>query len=153
MDGHVLEDATTALDVLGRRRRRVARAQLDHDRLADLGRRDRLLDATKVGVEAALERGHELDALAARVVDRLDGLQQIGRDRLLAEDVLTRVGTRTDLVCVELRGRADPDGLNVRVVDDVHVGVAELHARVVGGRGLGLGDRRVRDDDRLRLRN
>mmetsp|Transcript_40486 Transcript_40486/g.106808 ORF Transcript_40486/g.106808 Transcript_40486/m.106808 type:complete len:312 (+) Transcript_40486:423-1358(+) len=66
---HVLEDAAAALDVLKRGRRRVARAELDLDDLADLIAGDRLLHAGEVGVEAPLQRHHQLHVLLAAVVD------------------------------------------------------------------------------------
>ena len=48
-----------------------------------------------------------------------------------------------------MRTAADPNGLDVGVVYDVHVGAAELHARVVCSRRLGLGDGRVGDNHGL----
>ena len=50
----------------------------------------------------------------------LDGSLEVGRDRLLAEDVLARLGGGLDLVGVELRGGAHPHRLHVRVVDHLH---------------------------------
>ena len=54
-------------------------------------------------------------------VDSLDSLRQVGRDRLLAKDVLTSCGASFDLVGVEARRRADPHGIDVRVVDHLIV--------------------------------
>ena len=51
------------------------------------------------------------------LADRVNRLEEVGRDRLLAEDVLARVGARLDLLGVELRRRAQPHRLDVRVVD------------------------------------
>ena len=68
-------------------------------------REARLLDAEEVGVEAALQGGHELDALLAGVVDGLDGLDEVRRQRLLAEDVLARVGARLSKARVRARVR------------------------------------------------
>lgn len=50
----------------------------------------------------------------------LDGAREVGSDGLLAEDVLSRFGSRLDLVGVELGRGADPHSLHLRVVDDFH---------------------------------
>lgn len=50
----------------------------------------------------------------------LDGAREVGSDGLLAEDVLSRLGGRLDLVGVELGRGADPHGLHLRVADDFH---------------------------------
>ena len=102
------------------------------------GAEARLLDAEEVRVEAALQGGHELDAFLAGVVDGLDGLDQVGRQRLLAEDVLARVRARLDLSRVELRRRAEPHRLDVRVVDHVLLVRGGDDAREALDGGLGL---------------
>mmetsp|Transcript_38065 Transcript_38065/g.127390 ORF Transcript_38065/g.127390 Transcript_38065/m.127390 type:complete len:385 (+) Transcript_38065:183-1337(+) len=103
VDRHVLEDAAAALHVLLRRRGRVARREPNLDGRADLAVHDGALDAHEVGVEAALQRDHQLNALLAREEHALDGLVQLGGNRLLAKDVLAGVRRRRDLLRVELR--------------------------------------------------
>mmetsp|Transcript_17047 Transcript_17047/g.40670 ORF Transcript_17047/g.40670 Transcript_17047/m.40670 type:complete len:229 (-) Transcript_17047:11-697(-) len=152
MHRHILEQAAAALDVLERRRRGVPRAQLNRDHIADLALDHRALDPRKVRVEAALQRSHQLDVRRAARVDRLDRLHSVRRDWLLAEDMLPHRGARLDLLGVVLRGRADPDGLDVRVVDHAARVARELwHFELLGGR-LSLRDCRIGDDDWLRRR-
>jgi len=52
-------------------------------------------------------------------LDGLDGPVQVGGDGFLAEDVLPGFRAFFDLVRVELGGGADPDGLDVGMVDDL----------------------------------
>lgn len=47
------------------------------------------------------------------------GLFEVRRDRLFAKDMFPRSSRLLDLLRVELRGRADPHGVDVWVVDDV----------------------------------
>ena len=61
-----------------------------------------ILDVILPAGQAPLQRGHQLDARLVARVDRLDGLGQIGRNRLLAEDVLARRCARLNLIGVEL---------------------------------------------------
>mmetsp|Transcript_16506 Transcript_16506/g.49926 ORF Transcript_16506/g.49926 Transcript_16506/m.49926 type:complete len:401 (-) Transcript_16506:308-1510(-) len=119
VDGHVLEDAAASFDVFERRRRGVARAQLDDDRSPEFARDDRLLDAREVRVEAALQSRHQLDAGLFARVDRDDRFRQVRRDGLFAEHGLALVGAPHDLLGVERRRRTDPHGLHVRMVDDL----------------------------------
>mmetsp|Transcript_43153 Transcript_43153/g.116574 ORF Transcript_43153/g.116574 Transcript_43153/m.116574 type:complete len:390 (+) Transcript_43153:363-1532(+) len=147
VDGHVLEDTPAALHVAEWRWSWVARAELGNNRAADLVVGDSLAHTRKVRVKAALQGGHELDVGDLACVDGLDRLRKIRRDRLLAEDVLARRGARLDLISVEARRRADPNSLDVRVVDHLHVVARPIrHVELLRGR-LGLADRRVRDDD------
>mmetsp|Transcript_43147 Transcript_43147/g.116539 ORF Transcript_43147/g.116539 Transcript_43147/m.116539 type:complete len:372 (+) Transcript_43147:363-1478(+) len=139
--------APAALHVAEWRWSWVARAELGNNRAADLVVGDSLAHTRKVRVKAALQGGHELDVGDLACVDGLDRLRKIRRDRLLAEDVLARRGARLDLISVEARRRADPNSLDVRVVDHLHVVARPIrHVELLRGR-LGLADRRVRDDD------
>ena len=52
-------------------------------------------------------------------LDRLDRPLEVSGNGFLAEDVLASRGTLLDLVSVELGGGANPDSLDVGVVDDL----------------------------------
>lgn len=80
MDGHVLEDATTALDILKRRWCRIAAAQFDLYQLTNLTSGDGIFDAPEIWVEPALQSSHQLHARLIAGVDSLNGLRQIGRN-------------------------------------------------------------------------
>jgi len=97
-----------------------------HDGVTDFSRHDSLADTLEVVIESALKTNHELDAGSIAGIDGLDSLWQVGCDWLFAKDMLIIRRTSLDLLSVELGRRANPDGINLRVGDDIHGIISEL---------------------------
>ena len=90
MNRHVQEDPAGDLDVLDRRRTRIATDNVHKMRLTDFPAFHRLANASIVGIESSVEP--DLQRHAGLINSRQSpvNLAQIVIDRLLAEDVLTR---------------------------------------------------------------
>jgi hypothetical protein len=92
------------------------------------------LDTLEVIVETTLKSNHELDSSSVTGVDGLDSLGQVSSDRLLAENVFSVGSSSLDLFGMELGWGANPDGINIRVSNDIHGIVGELgDVELLGG--------------------
>mmetsp|Transcript_8246 Transcript_8246/g.17922 ORF Transcript_8246/g.17922 Transcript_8246/m.17922 type:complete len:237 (+) Transcript_8246:821-1531(+) len=150
--GHIRKNTSAALDVLEGGRRRIARTQLDHDGVSHLVIRDRRLDPAEILVEPPLQPDHQFDARVVARVDRLDRFGQVRGDRLLAKHMFSVRSAGLDLVRVKGGRGADPDGVDVRIGDDVH-GLGSKFGDIVLFRSrLGLGHRRIGNNNWLHPR-
>jgi hypothetical protein len=91
------------------------------------------LDTLEVLVESTLKSNHDLDASLGASINGLDGFGEIGSNGLFAKDMFAIGGTSLDLLGMETRGRANPDGVNLRVSDDIHSIAGESGDAVLGG--------------------
>ena len=93
-----------------------------------------LLDTLKVLVESTLKSNHQLDTSCVTGIDSFDGFSQIGGDRLFTKDVLSIGSCSLDLFGVVLRGRANPYGIDLGIIDDVHGIIGKFgHIVLLGG--------------------
>ena len=104
-----------------------------HDILTNLTGDDSILDTLEVGIEAPLQTRHELDTSLIAGIDSLDGLGEVGGKGLLAEHVFSVGGAGLDLLGVVLGGRADPDGVDLGIGDNLHGICGEARDAKIGG--------------------
>ena len=91
-----------------------------HDRFADLLLLDGVSNTTEVLIESSLKTDHQLHTGFVTGIDGFHSLTEISGNRLFAEHVLSIGGSRLDLFCVELRRRANPNGVNFGIGDNIH---------------------------------
>jgi len=114
-----------------------------HDGFSDLTANDGFLNTLEVGIETSLQTGHELDTGLIAGIDGLYRLGEVGGERLLAEHVLAVGGTGLDLLGVVLGGGADPDGIDLRIGDNLHGISSEARDTKIGGGCTNHGLRRT----------
>lgn len=91
------------------------------------------MDTLEVRVESTLKSNHNLDSSLGASIDGLDGFGEIGSNGFFAKDMLAIGGTSLNLLGMETRGRANPDGVNLRVGDNIHSIAGESGDVVLGG--------------------
>lgn len=144
VDRHVAEDAARDLDVLHRRGGGVAADDGQLLQGADAAVGHGRVDRGEGGVEAAVEAEHDGGRHGIELgAGGLDVLHVQG-DRLLAQDRLAGLGGREEVGDVQGGGRADDDGVDVRVGEDLlgllaRAGPVET-GEVLGGRAHGVAD-------------
>ena len=131
MNHHIVEDAARNLYVIDGRRLRIAGADADEMRLADLTGFDHVVDSAMIVVEAAAEADLQADASIFGGLNGLMDALEIVVDRFLAEDVLASLSRLDDELCMRIRRGSDDDSLDFRIVQDIgcilrHVFSAEL---------------------------
>jgi hypothetical protein len=91
-------------------------------------------DATEVLIESSLKTNHKLYASFVTGINGFDSLAEISGNWFLAENVLSVGSSGFNLLCVELRRRADPNGIDFWVGDDIHCIIGESgHVELLGG--------------------
>ena len=126
----------------------VARAEVVD--LAELAGLDQLLGEDDRRIEAVVERRHVLDARGRDLPPDLVALVGVAAERLLADDVLARLGRRDRRLEVGVVGPAVVEDLHVGIGDDVFPAGRVLLV-AVAARGLAhrlLGAARDRDEPR-----
>ena len=113
VDHHVEEDATGHLDVLDRRRRRVATGDAQHVQVADGAVDDCGTHGRVRGVESPVEPDLDRDATAVDDRQRLVDLVEIERDRLLAQDRLAGLGGGDQQRHMCVGAAADRDSVDI----------------------------------------
>ena len=132
MNRHVEEDTAGNLYVIDGRRFRITGRDLDDLLLADFSGDDSIADSLEVVVKAAVEADLVFLTRLFDDVENFLDLIDIMVNRFLTEDVLAGAqcfdGERGMLV----RGSADQDGFNLRIVEDLMV----IFCRLLDAEGL-----------------
>ena len=132
VDGHIKEDTTGDLEVLQRRGRRVTADNMQQLGFTDHTILHELLCPPKVTVETPVEAHHQPDTCVRHCLQRGVNTVKIQVDGLLAEDILARLCSGLDQICMGIGTRAHHHRLDLWVRDNPHSILVDLR-HTVGG--------------------
>ena len=79
-----------------------------------------ITDTFEILIESTLKTNHQFYTSFITGIDGLNSFGEISSDGLFAEYVLSIGGGRLNLISMEWRGGANPDGINLRVGNNIH---------------------------------